>query len=365
MTKKILLTPKDKENEPPLGLKIKNHFKRVGILNPTVIQEGENVLLYSRLIYEDGEGLNSCIVQNQGILNGNEIKIKKDEKGFPLEELVFQAESPHGKRGVEDFRASFIRGEEPIHGTLVNYDGKNARTEYVRTNKNTLKDNQWDKFGVLFPNIKLSRALDLIGNQGEGRYKQRWLKEYSFENPDKLFLGTKDCAMFPLKVNGKKGVIIRILPDIQIVYVDDPIELAKKEYWEEVIKNLDSKVLLKREYDWEESHIGLAGPPFEIEEGVVIPYHGVVMQPERNYRFGLALVDKNNPQKVLARPKKPILEATEPWEENGIVPGKIVFVSGHADYNGKMHWFYGAGDKYVAVYSMDKDEMLRLLNIKK
>lgn len=360
MTKKILLTPKDKEDEPPLGLNVAGYFKRMGILNPAVIQDGENVVFFSRLIYEDAGGLNSCIVKNQCVLGNDEIEIKKDEKGFPLEELVFQAESPHGLRGVEDFRASFVENETPIHGFLVNYDGKNARTEYVRTNT----DNQWDRFGVWFPNIQLSRALELIGDQGAGRYKQRWLSEYHFGNPEGLFLGTKDCAMFPLKVNGKKGVIIRILPDMQIVYVDDPIELASKEYWDEVIADLESKVLFGRKQDWEESHIGLAGPPFEIDQGVVIPYHGVVMQPERNYKFGLALVDKDNPQKVLARTKNPILEATEPWEKNGVVSGNVVFPTGHATFNGKIHWFYGAGDKYVASYSIDETQLLYLLNNK-
>ena len=353
MNKRILLTPKDKENEPPIGLNVTNQFKRVGILNPAVIQSGENVSLYSRLIYEDRRGLNSCIIKNHCSFKKGEIEIKKDERGFPSEELIFQAKSPHGLKGVEDFRTCCVEGENSIHGFLVHYDGHNARTEYVRTNG----ESNWDTFGVWFPNIKLSKALKLIGNQGNGRYKERWLKEYSSEKNADLFLGTKDCAMFPLKINGKKGVIIRIFPDIQIVYVNDPIELAKKEFWEEVIGNLESKVLLERKYDWEASHIGLAGPPFEINQGVIIPYHGVVMQPERNYKFGLALVNKRKPQEVLARTKKPILEATESWEENGVVSGKVVFPTGHAIYNGYIYWFYGAGDKYVACFSMDKDKI--------
>jgi len=72
-------------------------------------------------------------------------------------------------------------------------------------------------------------------------------------------------------------------------------------------------------------------------------------------------VDKNNPQKVLARTKKPILEATESWEENGVVSGKVVFPTGHTIDNNKIHWFYGAGDKYVACCSMGKREMLNSL----
>lgn len=363
MAKGILLTPKEKEDEPPSGLRVGSYFKRVGILNPAVVQNKRNekdISLYSRLIYKDESGLNSCIVHNKCVLGEGGVSVKKDEKGFPLEELVFQAENPHGIRGVEDLRTSFVEGETPLHGFLVNYDGKTARTEYIRKNPS----DSWDRFGVWFPNIKVAKALELIGDKGRGRYKKRWLEEYSFGNPKELFLGTKDCAMFPLKINGKKGIIIRILPDMQIVYVDDPIELARQEFWEEAIGDLGSRVLLQRKHDWEESHIGLAGPPFEVEKGIIIPYHGVVMNPERNYRFGLALVDKGDPQKVLARTQTPILEATEPWEKDGVVPGKVVFPTGHACYNGMIYWFYGARDEYVAFYSMEEKELINALTNK-
>jgi len=358
MFKKILLKPEDKEYEPPLNLPVKTHFQRMGILNPAVVQNGAKLDLYSRLIYRDPVGLNSCIVKNQGRIEDGEIRMEKGRNGFPLEKLVFKSGGPYGQRGVEDFKASYVQGEAPLHGFLVNYDGLNARTEYVRNNKL----GSWEEFGVWFPNIALSKAMSFVGEQGGGRYKKRWEKEYS-GNLGKYFLGTKDCAMFPLKVNGKKGIIIRILPDMQIVYVDDPIELARKEFWEETVKDLESKVLLEREQDWEKSHMGLAGPPFEIDEGVVIPYHGVVMKPERNYRFGLALVDKTSPQKVLARTKEPIIEATEPWEKNGVVSGKVVFPTGHAIYGGQVYWFYGAGDKYVAYYKMEEKNMRKSLGL--
>ena len=356
MTKKILLTPKDREYESPKNLPVRNHFQRKGILNPAVVQNGANLDLYSRLIYEDEFGLNSCIVKNRGEIKDGEIRIKKDVKGLPLEKLVFKAGGPFGQRGVEDFRTSYVQGEDPLHGFLVNYDGLNARTEYVRNNQK----GSWEDFGVWFPNISLSKAMDFIGEQGDGRYRKRWKEDFS---GNKRFLGTKDCGMFPLKVNGKKGIIIRLLPDMQIVYVDDPIELARKEFWEETVKDLESKVLLEREQNWEKSHIGLAGPPFEIDEGVVVPYHGVVMNPERNYRFGLALVDKTNPQKVLARTKNPVIEATEPWEKNGVVSGKVVFPTGHAIYEGDIYWLYGAGDRYVAYDKMKEKDMKKSLGL--
>ena len=38
--KRIILKPEDKSDEPPLNLNIAGHFKRVGILNPVVVQRG-------------------------------------------------------------------------------------------------------------------------------------------------------------------------------------------------------------------------------------------------------------------------------------------------------------------------------------
>ncbi len=39
--KKIVLRPKDNGNEPPNGLNVALFFKRLGILNPAVVQHGK------------------------------------------------------------------------------------------------------------------------------------------------------------------------------------------------------------------------------------------------------------------------------------------------------------------------------------
>ena len=44
-------------------------------------------LQLSRLIYKDQEGLNSCIVKNQAVLEGEHVRIKKDKNRCPIEEL--------------------------------------------------------------------------------------------------------------------------------------------------------------------------------------------------------------------------------------------------------------------------------------
>jgi len=375
--KRIILRPEDNGDEPPDGLDAALPFKRLGILNPAVVQHGPFVYLLSRLNYSGNGVSKSCIVRNAVLLEGNSVRIFRDKKGYPIEELVLSPESPHGQRAVEDMRVGFMKGEAPLHAFLVHYNGVDARTEYLRTKEtepfNLLK---WDRFGIYFPNISLEEAIDLAPNK---KYRDNWTERYNmikeegnqgkqeilnriYKNPVSPFLGTKDCGLFPKKIKGKYAINIRLLPDMQIIYVKDFTELAKHEFWQETIKNLEDHLLLERKYDWEESHIGLSYSPFETSEGFVIPSHGAIMNPERDYKFGLTLVDKNNPQKILGRTKKPILEATEQWESNGIVSGKVVFPTGHAVWDGYYHIFYGAGDKYIGHATITEQRLLDNFN---
>jgi len=370
--KKIILRPDDNGKEPPNGLNVVLPFKRLGILNPAVVQYGPLIYLLSRLYYSEGGENKSCIVRNAALLEGDSVRIVRDKKGYPVEELVLAPELPHGQQGVEDMRVGFIKGEVPLHAFLVHHNGIDARTEYLRTKEaepsNLLK---WDRFGVYFPNISLQEAIELVSDK---KYKNAWinrenkkriLREHYLE-PTSPFLSTKDCALFPHKIKRgvegnfeeHYGVIIRLSPDMQIIYVKDFKELSEHEFWKKTVSGLEEHLLLGREYDWEKSHIGLSYPPFETSEGVVIPYHGATMKPERNYKFGAILVDKNDPQKILGKNKKPILEATESWESNGVVSGKVVFPTGHAVWDGYYHIFYGAGDKYIAHTTITEQRLL-------
>jgi predicted GH43/DUF377 family glycosyl hydrolase len=57
---------------------------------------------------------------------------------------------------------------------------------------------------------------------------------------------------------------------------------------------------------WEYNKIGIAGPPIKTEQGWFLIYHGT--SNEKGYCLGAALLDLDNPSKVLARQTEPILE---------------------------------------------------------
>ena len=377
--KQLIMTVDGKEEEPPSGLVVTGDFTRLGIINPAVILCDGRYTIFGRLIYTDYYGKNSAILGYEAVKN-DEGLIKIVEGS---ERTVFPPEAPHGMKGSEDFRLCTIDGEDPIHGFLVNHNGFDARTKYMRTNEiNSDVVSDWQQFGVWFPNIRTKEAIELVQ---DARYKYRWdlahgskaveaAKKLGKWAPDDPFLGTKDCSLWPrkVKVDGQEhyGVITRLLPDMQIVYVRDFCDLSIEEFWQDTVRNLDDSLMLRAgRYDWDASHIGLAGQPVEIDEGTLIFYHGVVMEPNRRYVLGVALADSDNPQKIIAIAPKPIMEPDQPWErEQGVISHDgVLFPTAHIltedSITGEriVEHFYGASDRSIAYFPMALDYILNRL----
>ncbi|MCB9474850.1 MAG: glycoside hydrolase family 130 protein [Candidatus Delongbacteria bacterium] len=112
-----------------------------------------------------------------------------------------------------------------------------------------------------------------------------------------------------------------------------------------------------RPHYWDE-RIGAGPPPLKVREGWLLMYHGVATHfgAAGIYQAGVALLDRENPTRVLARCRENILEPREPWELVGQVPN-VVFPSGwtvsHQDTDGcappdaEISVYYGAADTCV------------------
>jgi predicted GH43/DUF377 family glycosyl hydrolase len=68
------------------------------------------------------------------------------------------------------------------------------------------------------------------------------------------------------------------------------------------------------------------------------------------YRLGLALLDRDDPTKVLARGNEWVFGPNAPYERSGDVPG-VVFPCGWIlrDDGDTLHFYYGAADSVVGV----------------
>lgn len=155
----------------------------------------------------------------------------------------------------------------------------------------------------------------------------------------------KDAAIFPDKVNGRYVMFHRIPPDIWLAYSDDLV------HWGDY-----RKIMEPRPGNWDDLKIGAGGPPIRTEHGWLCIYHGV--DSDTVYRLGVALLDLEDPSKVVSWPEEAILEPEEPWELEGDIPN-VVFTCGTAEVDGRYHVYYGGADKVIAVATADRDEMLQ------
>ena len=94
-------------------------------------------------------------------------------------------------------------------------------------------------------------------------------------------------------------------------------------------------------------------------------YHGVRHTPSGSlYRLGLALFDRDNPEKSILRGDTWVFGPEEPYERNGDVDN-VVFPCGYtvgAD-NDTLNLYYGAGDTSIALAQGSIRELLDWLHV--
>ncbi len=114
---------------------------------------------------------------------------------------------------------------------------------------------------------------------------------------------------------------------------------------------------------WDSARIGMGPPPLETPEGWLVVYHGVRQTVSGAlYRVGLALLDLDEPTKVLRRSSEWVLGPSEPYEQTGDVPG-VVFPCGlvHDPATDELRLYYGAADTCIGMATASLSEVLDYL----
>jgi predicted GH43/DUF377 family glycosyl hydrolase len=115
---------------------------------------------------------------------------------------------------------------------------------------------------------------------------------------------------------------------------------------------------------WDANKIGLSPPPLETPEGWLILYHGVrITAGGCLYRLGLALLDLEDPCRVLRRSDEWIFAPEMPYERQGDVSG-VVFPCGWIldKPTGVIRMYYGGADNCLALAMAQLLELLDYLH---
>ena len=165
----------------------------------------------------------------------------------------------------------------------------------------------------------------------------------------------KDAALFPRKIGGRYLLLHRpTAGPLENVWLSESEDLR---HW-------GNPVCVLREDQqpgWDSGKVGTGPTPIETPEGWLLIFHGVELEEKGwLYRVGLALLDLDDPSRIIAKAPNWVFGPMEPYELRGEKPG-IVFPTGAVVQDGTLRLYYGAADTSVAVASARMDDLLQVL----
>ena len=239
---------------------------------------------------------------------GDEIELAFAPYGNISERVIFPVTETQW-HGIEDAR--FVEfhdeGQRTFYATYTAYSGTAIRSELLETRD--------------FINFRL---IPLMGTASRN----------------------KGMALFPRKIDGKFAMIARQdNENLYLIYSDDLYSWS------------GGTAIVKPKFPWEFVQIGNCGSPVELDEGWLLLTHGV--GPVRKYAIGAVLLDKNDPSKILARSREPLVRP-EPSEREGYVPN-VVYTCGALRHNDQIVLPYAVSDTFSNFATLKIAALLRAM----
>jgi beta-1,4-mannooligosaccharide/beta-1,4-mannosyl-N-acetylglucosamine phosphorylase len=237
---------------------------------------------------------------------------------FDPKEIEFQCEDPEVKRQEYGYDPRLTRIDDTYYITWCN--------------------------GYHGPTIGLARTHDF----------------QSFEQLENSFLPyNRNGVLFPRKINGNYAMLSRPsdtghTPFGDIFFSESP-DLT---YWGKH-RHVMAKGRAGQGW-WQDKKIGAGPSPIETSEGWLLFYHGVIESCNGFiYSTGAALLDLDQPWKVLYRTNQAILMPEAPYEVTGFVPNVVFPVTALVDApTGRIALYCGAADTFTTLAFCQADEVI-------
>ncbi|MDZ7314682.1 MAG: glycoside hydrolase family 130 protein [candidate division KSB1 bacterium] len=188
-----------------------------------------------------------------------------------------------------------------------------------------------------------------------------WTKDFeTFHQQENAFLPfNRNGVLFPRRIRGNYAMLSRPsdnghTPFGDIYYSESP----DMRYW-----GNHRWVMGTIGNSWQYTKIGGGPVPIETSEGWLLIYHGVLQSCSGFvYSAGVALLDLDQPWKVIARAKPYILNPRTLYECVGDVPNVVFPCATLCDPDsGRLAIYYGAADTVVALAFAYVDELIELI----
>lgn len=331
---KLILGPSIKRHakNPILSPNPDNFWESKATFNPAALYEDGKVHLVYRAIGDTDTSVLGYAASSDGI----NIDVRHAEPML-IPRATFEGSFPAhrgqpysgsytsgggGCGGCEDPRITRI--DNTVYLTYVAYDG-------------------WSPPRVALTSIPIEDFLSHNWNS--------WSQPVLISKPGQV---NKNACILPEKVNSKYVIFHRVFPDILIDYVDD-LNFDGETKWLKPMKKISP-----RKTFWDSRKVGIGATPIKTDRGWLLIYQAVGNQDPSRYKIGAMLLDKNNPARVIARSKKPILEPTEQYENGGWKYG-VIYPCGAVAKNDELFVYYGGSDMVTCVASANLNTFLNQL----
>ena len=161
---------------------------------------------------------------------------------------------------------------------------------------------------------------------------------------------TKAGALFPSKINGQYARLERPQAGhrIWISYSNDLLTWGQSDV-----------VVSPRPGFWDSNMVGCAFTPIEIDEGWLLGYYGIKNTSAGPItRLGAAILDRDNPCKVIARSNIPIISPREDYERIGDM-SNVVFSTGAVLEEGILKIYYAASDNCLCAGTAKLEDIVK------
>lgn len=231
----------------------------------------------------------------------------------------------------------------------------------------------WDRFGCEDPRATLIDETLVLFYTGIGAYP--FVPDHirvgvallnDFEGVAKRHLVTpfnaKAMSIFPKKVNGKYTVTVTVNTDmppavIAIAQFDELEQIWNRDFWRQWYLHLDQNAIDLKRIDTDQVEVGAA--PILTDEGWLLIYCRIQNYGHPSTIFGIeaALLDLDDPRKIIARSSGPLLTPAAGYEIHGTVPN-VIFPSGALVVGEELRIYYGGADTVCALATCHLPTML-------
>jgi len=306
------------KNNPIIHPDPQKPYEAIGTFNPAAAVHNNKIYIIYRALNKSNVSSLCLAVSNDGY---NFTKSKKNPIIKPTRNIVSggsrkaglfsEPNIPEEKGGCEDPRITKIGHTYYLLYTSYN-GGQPVTPETINESLATSNDLvNWEKQGIL---IKGSKSATLFSEKINGEYV--------------MFIGGAD-----IRVATSKNL----------------------KSWK-----IDKKPILNtREDKFDSIYVEVGPPPFQFKDKLVLFFN--TTDKNRFFQPSLALLDKNNPRKILYRADKPFMTITEEYERNGHVKN-VIFGCGLVEFKRTYFYYYGGADTTINVATVSKKKMEKYLS---